>query len=39
MTHTQKNDGNFEGHLQLPVGAISWNGKKEGTKLTELSLK
>jgi len=39
LSHTQKEDGNFEGKLQLPVGAMSWNGQIKNKKMTALSLK
>lgn len=40
LKHTMKDDGKFEGTLQLPiVGAITWNGTLAGKKLTGLSLK
>jgi hypothetical protein len=39
LSHIQKEDGNFEGKLQLPVGAMSWNGQMKNKKMTALSLK
>lgn len=39
MTHNRASDGNFDGNLQLPVGAMSWNGKLDGKKLSALSVK
>lgn len=40
LKHTLKDDGKFEGSLQLPiVGAITWNGTLAGKKLTGFSLR
>ncbi|MBP9779827.1 hypothetical protein KBD33_04380 [Candidatus Gracilibacteria bacterium] len=39
LKHAIKEDGNFEGKLSLPVGAINWTGRMNMKKLESLSLK
>lgn len=39
LVHKRSDDGKFDGNLQLPLGAMSWNGTMDGKKLTGLSVK